>query len=316
MAKAVDTKKGRELRPGAHGRPTRAGKRSRPTSWKRVLLHVAAILALLNSFWPLFIMALTGYGIDLTPLFSGRAVAYVAGVPFYSGGIFPTPAYYIYSLFTVGFPRLMENSLVIAFISIAIAMGVGIPVAYILARVPVKGRNLVAYLLLALRAASPFIVVIPLFITYSSIGLYDTFPGVALAEDMLILTVVVWMLRGFFADVPAEIYDAAAVFGKSEGQIFRRVVLPIVIPGIVVTALFALVLVWNEFLIAETLTGAATKTVSVGVWGGIGETAGPVRSVGWDDLNAAGTLAFLPAIAIMLAIRRYLARGFSLGTAR
>jgi multiple sugar transport system permease protein len=290
--------------------------RKRAVSWRRVILYVAAILAVLNSFWPLFVMAIAGYGIDLAPLFSGRAVSYVAGLPFYSGGIFPTPVYYIYSLFTVDFPRLMANSLIIALISIAIAMAVGIPVAYILARVPVKGRDFVAYLLLALRAASPFIVVVPLFIAYSRIGLYDTYPGVALAEDMLILTVVVWMLKGFFTDVPAEVYDAAAVFGRSERQIFRRVILPVVIPGIVVTALFALVLVWNEFLIAETLTGPVTKTVSVGVWSGIGETVGPARAVEWDDLNAAGTLAFLPAIAIMLVIRRYLARGFSLGTAR
>lgn len=285
-------------------------------SARRVALYVVAVLAALNSLWPLLIMALTGYGIDLTPLFSGKAVTYVAGVPFYSGGIFPSPYYYLYAIFTLGFPMLMVNSFVIALISIAIAMGVGIPVGYILARVEIRGRNLVAYLLLALRAASPFIVIVPLFIAYSSIGLYDTYPGVALAEDMLVLTVVVWMLRGFFEDIPREVYDAATVFGRSEWQVFTRVVIRLVMPGIVVTALFALVLVWNEFLIAETLTGAATKTVSVGVWSGIGETSGVVKSFGWDDLNAAGTLAFVPAVAVMLAIRRYLARGFSMGQAR
>ncbi len=285
-------------------------------SSRRALLYVVAVLAVLNSFWPLVVMALAGYGIDLAPLFSGKAVSYVAGVPFYSGGIFPSPYYYLFSIFVLGFPRMMLNSFVIASISIAIAMGVGVPVGYILARVDIRGRTLVAYLLLALRAASPFIVIVPLFVTYSSIGLYDTYPGVALAEEMLVLAVVVWMLKGFFEDIPREVYDAATVFCKSEWQVFTRVAMRLVLPGVVVTALFAFVLVWNEFLISETLTGAATKTVAVGVWSGIGETTGVVKSFGWDDLNAAGTLAFVPAVAVMLAIRRYLARGFSLGQAR
>ena len=95
-------------------------------------------------------------------------------------------------------------------------------------------------------------VIIPLYIAYSRLGLYDTYEGVALAEQVLVLTVVVWMLRGFFSDIPRDVYEAATVFGKNEWQVFRRVVLPMVIPGVVVTTMFALVLLWNEFLIADT----------------------------------------------------------------
>lgn len=278
------------------------------------LLYFAATLVGLYSAWPLLVMALEGYSIDLSPLMTGRGIRLVAGVPFYSGGIAPTPIHYIDALVIGAFPRLVENSLIIALVSIGIALGVGIPVAYILARVDIKGRNVIAYLLLALRTISPFLVIIPLYVTYSQIGLYDTFPGISIAEDMLILSVVVWMVRGFFADIPREVYDAASIFGNTEGQMFRRVILPMVIPGIVVTALFALVLIWNEFLIAVTLTGPSTKTVAVGVWEGMGSQVN-FKSVNWDDLNAAGTLAFVPAVAVMLAIRKYLAKGFSLGTA-
>ena len=297
---------------GGSGPRRPGGRRRWPT---RLVLYLAATFAALYSSWPLLIMGLEGYSIDLSPLFSGRGLRLVGGIPFYSGGIFPTPIHFLDALTLGAFPRLVGNSLIIAFISIAIAMAVGIPIAYILARVEIRGRDLIAYLLLALRTVSPFVVIIPLYITYSRIGLYDAYPGVALAEDMLILSVVVWMLRGFFADIPRETYDAASIFGRSEGQIFRRVILPMVVPGIVVTSLFALVLVWNEFLIAETLAGPVTKTVAVGVWSGMGENTVTYRSVNWDDLNAAGTLAFLPAIAVILAIRKYLAKGFSLGTA-
>jgi multiple sugar transport system permease protein len=88
-----------------------------------------------------------------------------------------------------------------------------------------------------------------------------------------------------------------------------------VIPGMAVTALFAFVLVWNEFAISYILTGPVTKTVPVGVWTGLGETTASFRVINFDDLNAGGFLAWLPAIAVMLAIRRYLAKGYSLGTA-
>jgi multiple sugar transport system permease protein len=295
-------------------KPAKAGGSRR--SLKRTLLYTVATLAGLYSAWPLLVMVLEGYSIDLSPFFSGRGVRLVAGVPFYSGGVVPTPIHYLDAIVVGAFPKLVENSLVVASISIAIALAVGLPVAYILARVDIRGRSAVAYMLLALRTVSPFAVIIPLYVTYSRIGLYDTYTGISLAEDMLVLSVVVWMLRGFFSDIPKEVYDAASLFGKSEGQIFRRVILPMVIPGIVVTALFALVLIWNEFLFAVTLTGPATKTVAVGVWTGMTSNGVNYRSVNWDDLNAAGTLAFVPAVAVMLVIRKYLARGFSLGTAR
>jgi ABC-type glycerol-3-phosphate transport system permease component len=83
---------------------------------------------------------------------------------------------------------------------------------------------------------------------------------------------------------------------------------------IVVTALFAFVLIWNEFVISDVLTGPVTKTVAVGVWSGLGETTS-FGQVSFDDLNAAGFLAWVPAIIVMLSIRRYLAKGYSLGTA-
>ncbi len=170
-------------------------------------------------------------------------------------------------------------------------------------------------MLLALRAVSPFAVIVPLYIVYTRNDLWDTYVGVALAEELVILSIVVWMLRGFFTDIPKEVYDAAAVFGASEWQIFRRVALRMVIPGIVVTALFGFVLIWNEFVISYILTGPTAKTVAVGVWTGLGEQTSSHFSVNWDDLNAAGFLAWVPAIAVVLAIRKYLARGYSLGTA-
>jgi multiple sugar transport system permease protein len=280
-------------------------------------MYAVAILAAFYSFWPVMIMALEGYNIDLGVIFAGRAlVIQVGGLSIAPKTIIPTPYYYLQALGIEAYPRLVANTLIVSALAIALALAVGIPVAYVLARIDVKGKTFISYLLLALRTVSQFVVIIPLYIAFSRLGLYDSFTGLALAEQMIILSVVVWMLRGFFSDVPRDIYEAATVFGKSEWHTFRRVILPMVLPGVVVTTMFALVLLWNEFLIADTLTGVATRTVAVGVWEGMSVNQLSFNVLAWSSLNAAGTLAYIPAITVMLAIRKYLAKGFSLGMAQ
>jgi multiple sugar transport system permease protein len=287
----------------------------RPRRIGKILAYVGLILGALFTVWPVIIMGLEGYDIDLAPLFSGKAVQNIAGVPYYSGGIYPTPIIYQGALTLGKFPTLLGNTMVISAISIVMALAAGVIAGYTLARIPIRGKGVIAYMLLALRAVSPFAVVVPLYIVYTRNGLWNTFFGVGLAEELVILSIVVWMLRGFFADIPKEIYDAASIFGATEGQIFRRVALRMVIPGIVVTALFAFVLIWNEYVVASILTGPITKTVAVGVWGGLGDTSNSFKNVTFNELNAGGFLAWVPAIIVMLAIRRYLAKGYSLGTA-
>jgi multiple sugar transport system permease protein len=299
---------------GRGGRRSSGRHRSR-----RILLYVFAILAAFYSFWPVMVMALEGYNIDLGVILAGFAgkstIIMVGGVPIRISSIIPTAYYYLQALSIEAYPRLVLNTLVVAAITIAVALAAGIPVAYVLARVDVKGKTFIAYLLLGLRTVSQYMVIIPLYIAYSKLGIYDTYTGVALAEQLLVLTVVVWMLRGFFSDIPRDVYEAASLFGKNEWQVFRRVVLPMVVPGVVVTTMFALVLLWNEFLIADTLTGVATRTVAVGVWEGMSINQLSFNALAWNSLNAAGFLAYVPAITVMLAIRRYLAKGFSLGIA-
>jgi len=260
-------------------------------------------------------MALEGADIDLGPLWSGKGIHFVSGVPFYSGGFFPTLANFRDALELGNFPRLVFNSTTIAFLSIAIALAAGIPAGYALARSKLKGMGAVGFVLLALRTVSPFAIVLPLYLTYVRIGLFDSYLGMSLAYLVIDMPVVVWMLSGFFRDVPGSIYEAAETSGASERQIFWRIALPSVAAGIAATVIFAFVLIWNEFLMASLLTGASTKTVSLGVWSGVGETFGGLQSAQWDAINAAGTLAFVPAFALILLVRRYLAKGFSLATA-
>jgi multiple sugar transport system permease protein len=260
-------------------------------------------------------MALEGADIDLGPLFSGKGISYVAGVPFYSGGIFPTLALYHDALLVGNFPRLVINSTTIAIVSIGIALGAGIPAGYTLARSKLKGIGALGFLLLALRTVSPFAIILPLYLSYVQVGLYDSVLGMGLAYLVIDVPVVVWMLSGFFSEIPKSIYEAAESCGATERQIFLKIAVPYVLLGIAATAIFAFVLIWNEFLIASLLTSSASKTVSVGVWSGVGEGFGGLKSANWDEINAGGTLSFIPVFAVLLVVRRYLARGFSLATA-
>jgi len=286
----------------------------KPSVLRGVPIYLGLALAFLFSFWPILVMALEGADTDLGPIFSGRGISYVAGVPYYSGGIYPSLANYRDALLLGNFPRLVFNSTSIAVLSIAIALVAGIPAGYTLARSKLRGIGAIGFLLLALRTVSPFAIILPLYLTYVQVGLFDTTLGISLAYLVIDVPVVVWMLSGFFSEIPKSLYEAAESSGANERQIFWRIAVPSVAIGIAATAIFAFVLIWNEFLIASLLTASVTKTVSVGIWSGVGEGFGGLKSANWDEINAGGTLAFVPAYAVLLVVRRYLARGFSLAT--
>jgi multiple sugar transport system permease protein len=286
----------------------------KPSVLRGLPIYLGLALAFLFSFWPILVMALEGADIDLGPIFSGRGVSYVAGVPYYSGGIYPSLANYRDALLLGNFPRLVFNSTSIAVLSIAIALLAGVPAGYTLARSKLRGIGAIGFLLLALRTVSPFAIILPLYLTYVQVGLFDTTLGISLAYLVIDVPVVVWMLSGFFSEIPKSLYEAAESSGANERQIFWRIAVPSVAIGIAATAIFAFVLIWNEFLIASLLTASVTKTVSVGIWSGVGEGFGGLKSANWDEINAGGTLAFIPAYAVLLVVRRYLARGFSLAT--
>jgi multiple sugar transport system permease protein len=283
---------------------------------RKVLYNLSLVGSVVLLTYPIINMALQGLEIEMSSFFAGRGTIYIGGIPL-NGGIFRPSLATLQDAFALyAYPRLAFNSTVIALLSIAIGLAVSLPAAYFLARSKLRGKAVLSYFILALRTASPFTIILPLYLFYTRNGLWNTYYGMALAYLVLDLPVMVWMLKSFFTDIPSEVYEAAEVSGASESQIFWKVALPTIVVGIVATVIFAFVLLWNEFLMADLLTGGATKTVSVGVWTGAGENIAVFRSVDPDVVNILGALSFIPAFAIIVVIKRYLARGFSLATAR
>ncbi len=278
---------------------------------RRYIIYILIILWIL---WPIAIMFLESFRMDLSPLLAGRGIMFIGNVPFFSGGFRPSIINYFEAFAFAAFPRLVFNSTIIALASVVTCLFIGTPTAYALARFKFRGKGVLEFMVLTLRTISPFAVIVPFYWIYGQTGLWDTYPGMMSVYWVINLPIVVWMMRGFFADIPKDIWEAATLYGASEFTILRRIALPLVVPGLIATVIFAFVLTWNEFLYASILTGPATKTVTKGIWFGMGE-AGGFKIVEWDDINTGGVLAFIPAVALILVIRRYLVRGFTLGSA-
>src|SRR5262249_21514835 len=150
--------------------------------------------------------------------------------------------------------------------------------------------------------------VIPLFILIKDLGLIDTYPAVIALHLIVTLPFAVWMMRGFFLEVPRELEEAALIDGCSRLMAFWRVAMPIAAPGIAVTALFCFIFSWNEFLFAFILTRREATTLPVLVSGLHSQ-----HGIMWDVMSATASMAMLPVIALALLAQKYLVRGMTLG---
>lgn len=209
------------------------------------------------------------------------------------------------------FTSNLMNSLIVSSFSTLGALALGSGIAYPLARFRVPGKRQIASWILSLRIIPPIVVIVPLFIMLSGVGLQGTLWSLILLYTYMNLPLSVWLLRGFFADMPVAIEEAARVDGASGLRIFFQITVPITIPGIVATGLLAFIFSWNEFLFANILTGAFNGTAPVGLT----EYVTPV-GIKWTEIMAAGTLVVIPVWIAALATQRYLVRGLSMGAVK
>jgi multiple sugar transport system permease protein len=203
------------------------------------------------------------------------------------------------------------NSLVVATASTVLALVVGTPAAYALARFHFRGKEELAFYFLTARMAPPMAVILPFFLIARELGLLDTRLILILAYTTFNFAIVVWLLRGFFAEVPREIDEAALVDGCSRFGAFVRVVLPLTMPGLVAAAIICFIFSWNEFLFALILTNIQAKTLPVMAAGFVTD-----RLVLWGNLCAAAVVIYVPVMVFALLTRRHLIRGMTLGAVR
>jgi multiple sugar transport system permease protein len=207
--------------------------------------------------------------------------------------------------------RYLLNSLIATGVSSVLALTMGVLAAYALARVHIPGGEAIAFFLLASRFIPPVSTIIPLFLTLRSLKLFDTLIGLILVYMAMNVPYVVWMMRGFFRDLPIEVEEAAWIDGCSRRGGLLRVVLPMVRPGLAATSVLIAVFAWNDFLNALILTSSQAKTLPLSIAAFLGE-----GGIEWNSLAAAGTVIMLPAIIFTVMMQRHLAQGLTLGAVK
>jgi multiple sugar transport system permease protein len=172
-------------------------------------------------------------------------------------------------------------------------------------------RDNVMFFVLSTRMGPPVVFAVPLFLLLTNLLLVDTRVGMVLVYTFYNLAFAIWLMYGFFSEVPPEIEEAALLDGLSPLSVFRRISLPLVVPGLIATGILVFIFTWNEFFYALVLTRDVAKTFPAMV----PQFFGAFR-VDWGQMLAASTLGVIPPLVFGLLIRRYLVRGLSLGSVR
>lgn len=214
--------------------------------WVYVVLVLVCIINVLPYVW----VVMTGFMDGATSSASSPQWFFV-----------PTLDAFQYLIFEKGIMKNVLNSMIVALSSTFFSVSIGMFCAYALARYDFVGRDDVSFWVLTNRMMPPVAVLIPIFVIFQTLRLLDTLPGLILLYTAMQLPFVVWMLTGYFRDIPRRYEESAMVDGDTWFQAFRKVTLPLMKPSITATAIFVMILSWNEFAFATFLTSSNAKTM-------------------------------------------------------
>lgn len=206
---------------------------------------------------------------------------------------------------------LVWNSILVASVTTFLSLLFGVPAAYVFARHDFRGKEDLFFFFLTTRMAPPISVVVPMFLLFTTFGITDTPLAVILAHSTFNLSLVVWMMRGFFADIPREIDEAALMDGHSRFGMFARVLVPLAAPGLAATAVLCFILSWNEFLYAFVLVAFEGRTLTVGIPGLV-----TPHGTLWGQVAAVAIVATLPIIVFSILVQKHLVRGLTFGAVK
>lgn len=211
-----------------------------------------------------------------------------------------------------GFLLPIRNSLIVAALTTLIALPCATTCAYAIARLPMRGKTVLLALLLAVSMFPQISIVAPLFLVLRAIGLLDTYPGLVLPYVTFTTPLAVWLLTGFFRQMPPDLEEAALIDGASRLRVIRDVVVPLAAPGLASTAILTFLYAWNEFLFALSFTMTPShQTVPVAIALLRGRYQIP-----WGQVLAAASLATAPVVAIVLVFQRRIVAGLTAGAVK
>jgi len=211
-----------------------------------------------------------------------------------------------------GFMQALLNSLIVVVFTVVISIFVALFASIAVARMKFRGKQIYIASILIVQMLPLSALLIPLYLLLSKLQLTDKLGGVVLTYIAFVLPFVIWTLRGFLINIPVELEEAGLVDGCTRPQVYRKILFPLMAPGLVATSVFAFIQAWNEFLLAYILLSSQDKA-TMPIW-----LAGFTNRFGtdWGPLMAASTLTALPVVIFFSLIQNKIATGVTAGAVK
>lgn len=270
----------------------------------RKLRRAAAIAVL--TLWTVFALAPIVWILMMSFKMPGDIVVYPPKFLFS-----PTLDNYVKVLSGSAFMTPFVNSLIVTLGSLVLTLLIGLPTAYALARFKFRGRENIAFSILSLRFAPELLIILPLYLIFQKIGLYDNYLGLILAYQLVTLPMLVWMLRSFIEDLPVELEEAVAMDGGSRWTAFRHLLFRLIAPGLGASLMLSFIWAWNSYTLPLVLSGKNTQVVTTGIQQYIA-----YQSIDWGPMAAATVVSMVPGILFALFSLRWIVGGLTAGTVK
>lgn len=223
----------------------------------------------------------------------------------------PTLENYIAVLTTGNYVKAFLDNLVISGGAVIVSVIVGVPAAYALARYKFKKKEDVAFTILSFKFAPEILVIIPLYKIFMTLHLYDTYFGMIWIYQFIGMPLLIWIVRSYFEDIPVEMEKAAELDGYSWYEVFFKMLVPLVRPGLVAAALLAFIYCWNSFTFGLMLCSFNVQPITVAALTYIGSD-----TFHYGQIAVAAVIAIIPEIILCLCIQKHLVRGLSFGAVK
>lgn len=223
----------------------------------------------------------------------------------------PTMSNYEQVLIGTDYFKAFFQNLIVAGGAVLLTIVAGVPAAYGLARYNFKNKEDIAFQILSFKFAPEILVILPVFLIFQKLGLYDTYFGLIWVYQLITMPLLIWVVRGYFEDISVEIEQAAQLDGYRWYEIFWKILLPLIKPGLVASGLLAFIFAWNSFTFPLILSGFKIQTITITSLRYIASD-----SVHYGQVAVAATVAITPEIIAALFIQKHLVRGLSFGAVK
>jgi multiple sugar transport system permease protein len=270
----------------------------------RLLAYLAILVALIITLFPIYWIASNSFKFDID----------IFAVPpeWYPHN--PTLKHYEETFVERPFLQYALNSFIVAVATTIVALVFGTMAGYALARFryPGQWRYQTSFWILSTRMMPPIVSIIPLYLFFNYFDMLNTKTALVIAYTAFNLPFATWMMKSYFQDLPAELEEAAIVDGDTRWGAFIRVALPLARPGLAATAIFCLIISWNEFLLSLIITlTEQSQTLPIGIAGRVTQ-----YNTYWGEISAAGFMACIPIVIFAFIVQRHLVRGLSFGAVK